>query len=126
MALQRIERLPDRFKVVFQNNAGERVRVWITEEEYLRKDFNQYIVENYAPTGPSWRSYRFWPVPYIYTFDTPTKDLRDGEIWEGVDRHGVDRIVWKTIGKEQGFERADDVVMTLNGDVIESVEKKSR
>lgn len=124
MAYTRATKLPDRYKVVFRNMAGERTRHELTEAEFNRKDRDQFVRDTYAPTGRGWETFDYWFVPFIETFDTPSKDLEEGMVWEGVDRHGIARVKWRDIGKEVEIAKADEVVITRVGDAPEIIERK--
>lgn len=124
MAYTRVTKLPDRYKVVFRNAEGVRVRVMLTQAEFDRKDRDAYVLNAYAPTGRGWEDFDYWFVPYIDTFDTQSKDLEDGTVWEGTDRHGVARVMWKDIGSERQVATADEVIVTRTGDIPDVIERK--
>lgn len=126
MPYVRATKLPDRYKVVFRNAAGERIRHELTQEEFNRKDRDQYVLDTYSPTGRDWRIFDYWFVPFIETFDTPSKTLEPGMYWEGADRHGENVIVWRSIDGQRAIAKSSDVVVTQNGDIPETIEKKSR
>lgn len=133
MPLIPVDRLPDRYKVVFRNAVGARQRVFITEEEFDRPDRDAYIKQAYGPQGKDWEAYMFWFVPYIETFDTPSNDLEPGMVWEG-ERNRVDKrtqnrstiplVMWRD---DQGYyheANPDELVLTRKNGKIEKVERK--
>lgn len=126
MAYTRATKLPDRYKVVFRNAAGARIRAFLTQAEFDRKDRDQYVLNAYAPTGRDWQSYDYWFVPYIETFNTPSGDLEPGMIWEGTDRHGIDRVVWRPLDGERQVAQAGEVVVARAGQTVQDVTRKSR
>lgn len=124
MAYTLATKLPDRYKVVFRNATKARIRHALSEAEYNRKDRDQYVLNAYAPTGRGWETFDYWFVPFIETFDTPSGDLEDGMVWEGVDKRGVSRIMWKPVGG--GFESAnsDEVTVSRSGDAPDVIARK--
>lgn len=133
MALIHVERLPDRYKVVFRNAAGDRQRVFITEAEYLRPDRDQYIKKTYGPTGRDWESYMWWYVPFIDTFDTPSQDLEPGMVWEGVRersdpktqrRVAATLVVWRDESGNLLEAKPADLDIVRKDGKIETVTKK--
>lgn len=130
MALIKVNRLPDRFKVIFQNRkTGERFRTHITKEEFERPDRDEYIEQAYSP-GPG---YYFWFVPFIETFDTPSGDLEVNCVWEGVRkrvdpidkrRKDANIIMWKDENGVLQEDAPEKLVVTRNGDTVESVNRK--
>lgn len=124
MAYTRATKLQDRYKVVFRNASGTRIRAWLTQSEFERKDRDSYVLSAYAPTGRGWEAFDYWFVPFIETFDTPSGDLEDGMVWEGVDRRGTSRIMWKPAGG--GFQSAtsNEVTISRSGDVPDVITRK--
>lgn len=125
MAYTRATRLPDRYKVVFQNASGARVRAFLTQAEFERKDRDAYVQNAYAPTGRDWQTYHYWFVPYIVTFDTPSGDLEDGMVWEGTNRFGEAQIMWKAPGRGFDCAKPDEIVVTRSGDVPDVIARKA-
>jgi len=131
MAYQSVNRLPDRYKVVFQNAQNARQRVWITADEFTRRDRDAHVLKTYTPSG--WVDFTFWYVPYIETFDTPSRDLESGMVWEGLrdrtnpntkQRQAVPLVMWRDLAGQEEEASADEVVMTRNGGVVETIVRK--
>lgn len=126
MAYTRANKLPDRYKVVFRNATGERIRHELTQVEFNRKDRDQYVLNAYAPTGRGWETFDYWFVPFIETFDTPSKALEPGMYWEGANRHGESVVVWCPVDGQRNIAKSSDVVVTRTGEIPETIEKKPR
>lgn len=124
MAYIQATKLPDRYKVVFRDSNGARIRVQLTQAEFDRKDRDAYVLSAYAPVG--WKSFTYWFVPFIETFDTPSKELEEGMCWEGVNRDGVARVMWREQGGEFECAKPEDVIISRKGDVPDVIARKSQ
>lgn len=112
MAYTRATKLADRYKVVFRNTEGDRIRHQLTQSEFDRKDRDAYVLNTYTPAGRGWETFDYWFVPFIETFDTPSKDLEEGMFWEGKNRRGDDVVVWRPEGGVRDIAPKDDVVVS--------------